>query len=323
MTILVDPMTILVDPQKSLQEMPCEVMPGFVKRLRFLFCPRHDEDSKVQYGLVGPYDIDVYVECPQNQRQFLGRGNLVLSNTTGDPVASWVTHKPDPSLPTWDIRVEVPASVIAEIDAARRPQGATPVKFVFDWRVWAKRCVDEKCQDPAIQLVKQFIPPSTQSLPIVTLEPTQWFAVTRAYGFPSRRLIELNFPAVDRTRWLRAAQALEQADHEFDSRGDEPTLAFCEQALDHVFGTSAIKGDKDLISTQLNDLGLTDPARLKTTAGVVNGIVTFVRKGKHGVTGPPNPEFDPSSGDAELGLLMTKAILGFLSRLRPNPQQVP
>ena len=136
-------MTIFVEPYGTAPE----VMLGFTNRLRFRFSPHHDRDNTVTYELLGPYHIDVYVERPQIGNVFIGRGHLLLLDSNNlipwNHLNNVVGSLSAGQIAVWEVQIELSRETVAEIDAARRPLGDAPVRFIFEWL----ECVSDEGTD--------------------------------------------------------------------------------------------------------------------------------------------------------------------------------
>lgn len=315
-------MTIYVE---TLAGVP-EVILGFTNRLRFRCSPHHDRDDTMIYELLGPYVLDVYTQHSQAGNAFVGRGNLLLLDPNNlsslDHLSNLIGSRSTNPLSVWEVQIELSKEIVGEIDAARRRLGDTFVRLVFDWHTWVRERHD-RTGGPVYgnsrnESVKQRTGLHSSGQPFISMSASEWFKVTEAYGFPKTRFIELVFPDVDKDRWLAAANDLLQGDRDFDLRRDRPSMAFCEQAFEEVLGKDVVMARPDqarnAIATLLQNWGLVDQRKRELICNLVYDTMVFVRRGKHDVDVAGHPEFDPNSGDAELGLLMTKALLGFLSK---------
>ena len=105
---------------------------------------------------------------------------------------------------------------------------------------------------------------------------------------------------------------------------DKQVLDFCEAALENVLGNIIREPNQDRALTRVESLlrgwsiSIPQEARLELVVAVVVACMRYVRRGKHLAGAAGHPEFDPNSGDAELGLLVTKSLVGYLSKLRDN-----
>lgn len=307
-------MSLLVRSDKAYTK----VESGLRHRMRFRFWPYHNEPDSVSYQLTGPYQISVGI-VHRGEAKFVGMAAIEDLVQLTKPIVSPSQRPNDP--PRWEVLVPITSELAQQINGMRHSNVAAPVRFTFDWKVLGFRVQNAQRSEHMAHPVQEETTPGSYSSPSITIEVSDWFQLLREFDLSSRRLIELTFPAVNRDAWLRAVQHLEQAERDFDSRNDKQVLDFCESVYEEILGKNIVMESDDTkaksaIADVLRNLGLSDPRKCELAAGLIYAGVKFSRRGKHQASAAGHATFDPGSAEAELALLTTKSVLGYISRIR-------
>ncbi|MBI4203085.1 MAG: hypothetical protein HY532_08245 [Chloroflexi bacterium] len=296
---------------------PPSLEKGFISRLAFNFDLTHDEALDVSYQFAGGYSAVFSVLHPiDGTDHYIGNGQLDMKEL---PI-SILSPLTKTMVPIWKMYLELPSVLAAQIDELRKLglEQALRLRIRLDLLVEPIRGGSR--QEKRTAAVMQRTDAQGSGAPIVPIQHKEWSEIMRQLGFPGRRYVEMRFPEVDRQTWSRAADDLAQADKSFDSRQDKQVMDYCENAFQEIFGRSLImEGNEDKflegVQQQLIKWGLTDATRRELLAPEIAKLIRYIRRGKHLVDVPGHPEFDPNSADAELSLLMSKSVIGYLSKL--------
>jgi hypothetical protein len=161
-------------------------------------------------------------------------------------------------------------------------------------------------------------PSEGKRYPVLPISPQKWNDILKAFGWPQRRLVEIRFSQVGTGRWPDAVTEISSAEQAYESRQDPGTLLACERAFEKILGTPAVTGSQQALKAAFSGVlnNISNPQKRDTVAEMLTWVTLYVRRMKHTQpTTPTHPLFDVDSGDAELGLIMSKAVLSYLSRL--------
>lgn len=311
-------MTIYAQPTSS----SFSVKKGPVPRLAFSFQLYHLDETNVLYEPTGICAINLQLAELGKESVFLAHVHLQELTALGKAIARGLTN----DSPEYALEVELTPAIVSHVDEVRKRSNLTRLEFSFEWSMSANKVTTNMNTGQRgsgrsqVEQIRQLHAQNTTGSPKVTINYDDWLKVMEEYGFPSRKIIEMVFPCVDREHWLAASQDLDQADRDFNARRDKQALDFCEQAFEKILGKDVVMSREDDVKTKVEALlekwGVLEGSRRHLVGGLITSSVLFVRRGKHQASAAGHADFDPTSGEAQMGLLVTKSTVAYLCNLR-------
>lgn len=275
----------------------------------------HDESHQVAYQPNGVHSVRAKVKAGNGNTRY----DIGFCQVFKDQFETLITHQSTAGQ-TFTVYFPFDMNLVFQMDEDHRRFPGDSLFIELDWHLMASQVITNQAQQLiTLRVMSKPNPSEAPTNPILRIDPPKWSEILRAFGWPDRRLIEIRFSKVGAGKWPDAAKEVQAAEEAYEGRNDPSTLMACERAFEAILGTDAVRAQPQALETAFADLlvnSITNTQKRDTVAKMLTQTVLYVRRMKHvQPTTPTHPLFDVDSGDAELGLIVSKAALSYLSKL--------
>ncbi|GEM_PF-5227110 len=274
----------------------------------------HDDSDQVAYQPNGAYHIKVKVRAGENAQHH----DIGFAEMGKDSFQTALTNR-SLAAQTFTLYFPFDRDLVFQLDEEHRRHSGESVFVEVEWHLGARKSTQGTVQQLDMYQVDYVPNPSEgRKYPLLVISPLKWNDILKAFGWPQRRLVEIRFSQVASGRWPDAVTEITAAEQSYESRQDPGTLLACERAFEKILGTSAVTGSQQALKNAFSSMlsSISNPQKQDTVAEMLSWVTLYVRRMKHTQpTTPSHPLFDVDSGDAELGLILSKAALSYISRL--------
>jgi hypothetical protein len=274
----------------------------------------HNESDQVYYEPTGVNFIKVYTKVGAGGNHFIGFGEAWR-----DSFQQPITNQPE-AAQQYTVYLPYKTDSVSRLDEERRVRPSEMIYIELEWNMIAARTSGATKQSTASHRISYKPDPNKIEVnPQIVVTPNLWFEILKVFGWPDRRLVEIRFSKATGANWEKAAIELQSADNAYEGRQDPNVLLACERAYEAILGTKAVTSPEEVLKQNIEQVllkSVVDPNKRSTIANMITRVIIYCRRMKHTQpTDPNHPLFDVNSGDAELGLITTKAIIVYLSKL--------
>lgn len=291
-----------------------QIVSGIKPEVMATLLVTHDEDDQTSYLPTGTNFVRVRAKVGNmGATHAIGFGNVFRDNFQA-PIRS-------KSLGTqlYAIYLPLDTNLVSQLDELHRACPSESIFLEVEWHLVASMASRGATQQPNMYRV-QYKPNPSESPrdPVLAIDPTKWIEILKAFGWPDRRLIEIRFSKIGINKWADSIRELAAADNAYERREDANVLIACERAFEAIVGSKVITSSQQQLEQSLESMlqSIPDAGKRATAAQMILWAILYCRRFKHTQPiDPAHPLFDVNSGDAELGLIITKSILSYLSKL--------